>query len=128
VIIMGVQFIKTPAGDEMAVLPRAEYDALIEAAAEISEDAADIAAYDAAKADKVGSAPLPFEVSQEILKGASLLKALRVWRNETQMHLAFKTETSQGLISDLENRRRDLTEDMASRLAIALDVPRHWLS
>jgi antitoxin component HigA of HigAB toxin-antitoxin module len=127
VIIMGVQFIKTPAGDEMAVLPRAEYDALIEAALEAGEDAADIAAYEAAKADKIGSAPLPFEVSQAMLKGASLLKALRLWRNETQMHLAFKTETSQGLISDLENRRRDLTGEMARRLSIALDIPRDWL-
>jgi antitoxin component HigA of HigAB toxin-antitoxin module len=124
---MGVQFIKTPTGDEMAVLPRAEYDALIEAAAEAEEDAADTAAYDAAKADKKGSTQLPFEVSQAILKGASLLKALRLWRDETQEHLAFKTHTSQGFVSDLENRRRDLTDEMAERLAKALRVPKDWL-
>lgn len=124
---MGVQFIKTPAGGEMAVLPREEYEALIDAAAEAEEDDADIAAYDAAKADKSGSAPLPFEVSQAMLKGASLLKALRVWRSETQVHLAFKTNTSQGFISDLENRRRDLTDEMAQRLAKALKVPKDWL-
>jgi antitoxin component HigA of HigAB toxin-antitoxin module len=124
---MGVQFIKTPAGDEMVVLPRAEYDALIEAAAEAEEDAADIAAYDAAKANSATSKPLPFEVSQSILKGNSLLKALRLWRDETQMHLALKTQTSQGFISELENRQRGMTDEMAQRLAKALKVPKSWL-
>jgi transcriptional regulator with XRE-family HTH domain len=62
-----------------------------------------------------------------MLKGASLLKALRVWRAETQEHIAFKTQTSQGFISDLENRRRDLTDEMAQRLAKALKVPKSWL-
>jgi transcriptional regulator with XRE-family HTH domain len=77
--------------------------------------------------DKDGLTPLPFEVSQAMLKGASLLKALRLWRDETQLHLAHVTGTSQGLISDLENRRRDITEEMARRLARALDVPVRWL-
>jgi antitoxin component HigA of HigAB toxin-antitoxin module len=125
---MGVQFIKTPNGEEMAMLPRAEYDALVGAASEAAEDAADVAAFDAAMANQAGRTPLPFEVSQSILKGDSLLKALRLWRKETQLHLAFKTHTSQGLISDLENRRRDLTVEMARRLAKALDVPRTWLT
>src|SRR4051812_21772513 len=112
---MGAQFIKSPSGEDMVVLPRGEYDALIEAAEEALEDAADVAAYDAAVAG--GIEPLPFEVSQAVLKGASRLKAIRLWRDETQMHLAFRTETSQGLISDLENRRRDMTAEMARRLA-----------
>ena len=43
----------TPKGDEMVVLPKADYDALLAAAhviAEANEDAADVAAYDAAMA------------------------------------------------------------------------------
>jgi hypothetical protein len=122
---MGAQFIKSPSGEDMVVLPRSEYDALIEAAEDALEDAADVAAYDAAMA--AGVEPLPFEVSQAVLKGASRLKAIRLWRDETQMHLAFRTETSQGLISDLENRRRDMTAEMARRLAEVLDVPVSWL-
>jgi DNA-binding XRE family transcriptional regulator len=110
------------------VLTRAEYESLVRAAEEAEEEAADIAAYDAAKAEAAGSDRLPFKVSQLMLKGATLLKALRLWRDETQLHLAFKTGTSQGFISDLENGRRNMTDDVAQRLAEVLDVPRHWLT
>lgn len=124
---MAVQTIKTPGGEELVVLTKGEYEALVRAAEEAEEDAADIAAYDAAKADNAGSERLPFEVSQMMLKGASLLKALRLWRHETQLHLAFKTDVSQGFISDLESGRRHMTDEVARRLAEALAIPEHWL-
>lgn len=127
---MGVQLIRTPNGDEMIVLPKAEYEELIriaEAAAEIAEDAADVAAYDAAMADPLGSQPLPVEVSHHILKGAGTLKAFRLWRNLSQVDLAERSGTSQGYISDLESRRRKITPDLAPKLATALDIPEHWL-
>jgi mRNA-degrading endonuclease RelE of RelBE toxin-antitoxin system len=121
------QTIRTPGGEEMVMLPKAEYEALLRAAAEAAEDTADIAAYDSAKANLEGSERLPFEVSQLMLQGNSLLKALRIWRDETQLHLAFKTGTSQGFVSDLENGRRKMTEYVSERLAKALDVPVSWL-
>lgn len=124
---MGVQFIKTPSGEEMAVLPRAEYEALLRAVAEAEEDAADIAAYDAAKADAAGSERLPFEVSQAVLKGTGLLKALRLWRGKGQVELAHEIATSQGFLSDLESGRRKITGDVARKLATALDIPESWL-
>lgn len=125
---MTVQTIKTPNGEELIVLSKAEYEALVRAAEEAEEEAADIAAYDAARADITGSERLPFEVSQMMLKGASLLKALRLWRDETQLHLAHKTDISQGFISDLESGRRNMTDEVAHRLAQALAVPKHWLA
>jgi antitoxin component HigA of HigAB toxin-antitoxin module len=124
---MSVQIIKTPNGEEMVLLSRAEYDGLLEALAEAEEDLADIAAYDAAMADPLGSEPLPAEVSRHILKGASLLKALRLWRQLGQVELATSVDLSQGFLSDLENRKRKLTSDVAQKLATALDVPVHWL-
>jgi antitoxin component HigA of HigAB toxin-antitoxin module len=124
---MGVQFIKSPSGDELAILPRSEYEALIHAAEELAEDAADVAAYDAAMADELGRQPLPADLSQLILKGNGLLKSLRLWRNLGQVELAEATGTSQGFISDLETNRRKVTGDMAKKLAKALDVPEHWL-
>lgn len=125
---MAVQFIKTPAGDELAVLPRSEYEELVDALAEAEEDRADIAAYDAAKADPHGIDPLPLEVSKHISAGAGLLKAIRLWRGISQVDLAAKAKLSQGFLSDLENRRRKRTPDVARRLASALDVPEHWLT
>jgi len=125
---MAVQTIKTPNGEELIVLTKAEYEALVRAAEEAEEDAADIAAYDAAKSDIPGLERLPFEVSQEVLKGASLFKALRLWRGETQLHLSHRTGISQGFISDLESGRRNMTDEVARRLAEALAVPEHWLA
>lgn len=124
---MDAQFFKTPNGDEMVVLSKADYQELVRIAEEAEEDAADVAAFDAAMADPKGLAPLPFEVSQHILKGASLLKALRLWRDAGQVKLAHDIGTSQGFISDIENGRRKITEEVALRLAKALDIPGHWL-
>jgi hypothetical protein len=127
VIIMGVQFIKTPVGDEMAVLPRAEYDALIEAALEAGEDAADIAAYEAAKQTRSAPHRYPSRYRKRCSKGRASSRHCAYGATSLRCTWLFKTETSQGLISDLENRRRHLTEEMARRLSIALDIPRDWL-
>lgn len=124
---MGAQFFTTPSGEEMVVLSRGDYEELVQAAEEAAEDAADIAAFDAAVADSQGLERLPFAVSQEILKGAGLLKAIRLWRGVGQVKLASDIGMSQGFISDLESGRRKMTEEVALRLAEALDVPKHWL-
>ena len=121
------QFIKSPSGDELVVLPRAEYDELVRIAEEAAEDAADVAIYDARKADMRGSEPIPLEVSRHVLKGTGLLKAFRLWRGLSQTELAERSGTSQGYISDIESRRRKLTEDTATRLAATLDIPDDWL-
>ncbi|MDR3475954.1 MAG: helix-turn-helix transcriptional regulator [Devosia sp.] len=122
------QFIKTPNGEELVVLSRADYEALVQAAADAEEDAADVAIYDARKADLVGSRALPAEVSRAMLGGASLLKALRLWRDVGQVKLASDIGVnSQGFISDLENGRRQMTDEVARRIAAALDVPESWL-
>jgi hypothetical protein len=124
---MTAQIIKTPSGEELVVLSKAEYEALLHALAEAEEDLADIAAYDAAKADPLGSDALPAEVSRHILDGTGLLKALRLWRQKGQVDLAKEAGISQGVLSDLESRKRKLTPEVSERLAAALGVPLHWL-
>jgi hypothetical protein len=47
----GPQIIRTPSGEELVVLPRAEYEALLERADREVEDADDVAIYDARKAE-----------------------------------------------------------------------------
>lgn len=91
------------------------------------EDAPHTAAFVVAMADRSSREPLPRQVSQAMLKGDSVLKALRQWRDVGQVKLAKDIGTSQGFVSDLENHRRKLTEDVATRIATALDIPRHWL-
>jgi hypothetical protein len=80
------QIIRTPSGEELVVLPRAEYEALIERANHAAEDADDVAIYDARKAELAagGVVLLPPEVGAAILRGESRLKAIRNWRGKTQ--------------------------------------------
>jgi transcriptional regulator with XRE-family HTH domain len=71
---------------------------------------------------------LPQAVSGAKLKGDSLLRALRRWRDITQSELAAKAEVGQGYISDLESRRKAGAPETLRRLAQALDVPLEWLA
>lgn len=123
------QIIRTAGGEELVVLPRAEYEALIKRAADGAEDADDVAIYDARKAEMAADgAGLPPELSAAILRGESRLKAVRNWRDVTQMQLEFKTGIGQGYLSDLENGRRSGTPETIAKLAQALDVPVEWIS
>jgi len=123
------QIIRTPGGEELVVLPRAEYEALLDRADHEAEDADDVAMYDNRKAELAGSGGvLPPEVSAAILRGDSRLKAIRHWRDMTQMQVEFKTGIGQGYLSDLENGRRAGTPETIAKLAQALDVPVAWLS
>jgi DNA-binding XRE family transcriptional regulator len=123
------QIIRTPNGEELVVLPRAEYDSLVERADHEAEDAEDVAIYDARKGElAAGGVVLPPEVSAAILRGDSRLKAVRNWRGETQLHLSFMTGVAQGYLSDLESGRRTGTPETIVKLAQALNVPAEWLS
>ena len=123
---MKVQFITSPTGEEMAVLARADYDALAALAAETEEDMADIALFEARKAET--SPLLPQEVSARLLRGESLLKAVRNWRDMTQKSVAenCNVNISQGSLSDLESGRRKGDPETLAKLAEIYDVPRAW--
>jgi DNA-binding XRE family transcriptional regulator len=123
------QIIRTPNGEELVVLSRAEYEALRARADHEAEDTEDVAIYDARKAElAAGGVVLPPEVSAAVLRGENRLKAIRNWRGETQLHLNFKTGIGQGYLSDLENGRRSGTPETIAKLAQALNVPVEWLS
>ncbi len=123
------QFITTPGGHELVVIPRAEYEALLAAAAEAEEDAADAAVYDRRKAELAArtSACLPNEVSDAMLRGASLLTALRKWRGFRQTELAEKAGLSQSYLSALEAGQRQGTAETLAAIARVLDIPMQWL-
>ena len=123
------QIIRTPSGEELVVVPRAEYEALLAGVDREAEDACDVAIYDARKAElAVGGVVLPPEVSAAILRGESRLKAIRKWRDETQLHLEFKTGIGQGYLSDLENGRRTGTPETIAKLARSLNLPVEFLA
>ena len=121
-----VASVVTPGGEELVLLPRAEYEALVKRAEDAEEDAADVAIYDARRAE--ASPALPADVSMAILRGDNRLKALRQWRDVGQVYVASKAEISQGFLSDLENGKRNMTKEVRRRIARILDVPETWLA
>ena len=122
------KFIKT-AGAELVLLTRAEFDKLIAIAEEAEENAADIAIYDARKAELAADANshLPRQVSAMLLRGDRLIKALRKWKGMTQTELVFKTGLAQGYLSDLESGRRTGTDETLKLIAEKLGVDPSWL-
>jgi len=118
------QIILTPAGEELVVLPRAEYDILLAQAAVSDEDEDDVAMYDLRKPE---ASALPHEVSAGMLRGDTLLRAIRRWRGVSQIEVARRSGLGQGYLSDLEKKRRTGTEATMERLAAVLDVPADWL-
>ena len=126
---MNPQIIKTPNGEELVVLTRTEYDALVAAAEPYDEDADDVAIFDERMAELAtsGDARLPPQVTSAMLRGDSLLKALRNWRDITQMELSFRTNLSQNYISELESGRRKGTKETLALIAEKLNVDKSWL-
>lgn len=118
------QHITTPAGEELVILPRAEYEALT-AGLDQDEDEADIAAFDAAMADLEAGVDerLPVKVSTLILKGASRLTAWRKHRGWTQQALAEAATIGQGYLSEIERGHKTGGPETLRRLAEVLDVP-----
>jgi len=114
----------------MVIIPLADYKALLDRAAEAAEDAADVAIYDERKARlAAGDADkLPLEVSAAMLKGESLLKALRGWREMTQTQVADQAGIRQGYYSEIENGTRRGSAEVLAAIARALDVHEKWLA
>ncbi len=120
---MNVRFQKTRRG-EVAILPRKEYEALVARAAEADEDAGTARLVASARKEVAAGAELiPKEIVDRLAKGENPVRVLREWRDITQTHLAFKTNLSQGHISDIESGRRTGTPGALRLIADMLKVP-----
>jgi ribosome-binding protein aMBF1 (putative translation factor) len=126
---MGVKFQKTPRG-EVAILPRKEYELLVAKASEAEEDEGSARIVSRARKEVAGGGPLlPKDVVDRLANGENPVHVLREWRERdwpggmTQMYLSYKTNLSQGYISDIENGRRTGTVAALRAIANALKVP-----
>jgi hypothetical protein len=120
---MNVRFQKTARG-EVAILPRKEYEALVVKAAEADEDAGMARLVRRVRSEIAAGAPLlPKHVVDRLAQGKNPVRVLREWRDVTQLYLSFKTNLSQGYISDVETGRRKGTAAALRRIADTLKVP-----
>ena len=113
----------TPKGDEMVILPRAEYEALVAAVSQ--EEDAEAAAFDEAMTalasgkDRVLTSD---EMRSRYLR-PGFLRGARKGRGLTQGELAEKVGIAQGHLSDIEAGRRNGSPETMERIARALEVP-----
>jgi hypothetical protein len=123
-IVMKVQTIETERGDNLVVLSRRDYDALLARAGD--EDAEDRMTLLIA-AEARGEEPLPEPVSAAILRGDSLCAAVRRWRGISQAELSLKSGVALVELDDIEQRRIAGSPETLADLAKQLNVPRSWL-
>lgn len=111
---------RTPAGEEMVVLPRSDYDRLLDAA----EMAADIGAFDdVQRALAAGEEELvPLEVVDRMLAGESPVRVWRQHRGLTLEQLATRAGMAANYLSQIETGKRVGTVDRLKALAEALDL------
>src|SRR5258706_6613457 len=85
-----VQFIHTPGGDDLAVLPRNEYNRLVALATEAQEDAAASRIIrNSTRALKEGrEIALPKAVADRLANGDNAVRVIREWRGVVQGVLA----------------------------------------
>jgi DNA-binding XRE family transcriptional regulator len=114
-----VQYIKTPAGDDLAVLPRGDFEALLRAA-EDAEDAAIIR--EGLAALESGEEVFPDAIAGRLIAGENPVRVFREWRGLTQPALAKVSGLSQSHLSLIESGRRGPGRKALARLAEALGV------
>lgn len=117
---MNVQIIKTPHGEEMAVLPKADYDKLIEAL----EDQEDIAAARSFREKLVAGEEelIPSEFVNRMIDGESKIRVWRDYRGMTAKALADAAGISAPYLSQIESGVREGSLDAMKKIADALGI------
>lgn len=118
-----VQFIKTEQGDELAVLPRREYERLKALAASEDVGTARIVRKTKAAVAAGQEVLLPKVIVDRLADGESPVRILREWRDLTQTDVSSLARISQSHLSDIESGRRVGTPAALRRIADALKVP-----
>ena len=117
-----VQIIKTR-GEDLVVLSRRDYDALL---ARAGDDAAEDAMTQRILAETKAQTALPADVMDRIVEGENPIAVLLEHRKLTQAELARLTGLSQPFISKLVRGevggRRDTMEKLCTALRVSADV------
>jgi len=118
-----VQFIKTAGGEELAILPKSEYERLAKLVADEDIGTARIV-HDAR--DKIATdreVMVPKAVVDRLAARENPIRVLREWRAMTQVELAAAVGITQGYLSDLEAGKRNGPVALHQKIGQALGVP-----
>jgi DNA-binding XRE family transcriptional regulator len=118
-----VQFIKTAEGEELAVLPKSEYDRLVALATSENVGTARIVHRARAAIAAGQEIVIPKIVVDRLAAGENPIRVLRNWREMTQAELVVAVGITQGYLSDLEAGKRKGPVALHQKFARALGVP-----
>ena len=112
--------VTTPGGEELVLVPRADYERLVEAAEQLT----DVSAYDEAKRRLAAGEDemLPAAMVERLLAGENALRVWREHRGLSASELAGRAGLSQAYVSQLETGKRDGSVAALGALARALGV------
>lgn len=96
---------KTPNGEDMIVLSKSDYEALLERA-ELAEDIAAVDAYRKKLADGNEEA-IPEEFADRLIDGDNPIRVYRELRGMSAKELAERTSISAAFLSEIENGKKD---------------------
>jgi DNA-binding XRE family transcriptional regulator len=114
------EIITTPSGDKMAVIPLAEYKALVE----MAEDAVDLRAYDIAKRRLAAGEDelIPAEFVNRMIDGENKVRVWREYRGITVKALAEASGVTPAYLSQIETGAREGTVETFKKISSALRV------
>jgi DNA-binding XRE family transcriptional regulator len=118
-----VQFIKTAGGEELAILPKSEYDRLARLVADEDIGTARVVRNAREKIAAGREVMVPKAVVDRLAAGENPIRVLREWRAMTQTELVVKIGITQGYLSDLEAGKRKGPVALHQKIARALGVP-----
>lgn len=118
-----VQFIKTAGGEELAILPKSEYERLARLVADEDLGTARIVHNARNKIAAGREVMVPKAVVDRLAARENPIRVLREWRAMTQTELAVRIGITQGYLSDLEAGRRKGPVALHQKIAQALGVP-----
>lgn len=104
---------------EFAVLPWADYQAMIDRVEELQDivDAENVSA-----AIQAGEETFPQELVDRLIRGENPIKIWREYRGMTAASLASLVGVTSSAISQIESGKRGVSVDLLKKLATALDV------
>ncbi len=112
---MLTSFFTTEGGEELTIMPRAAYEALIDAADE-AQDLIDVRA-------RRDEPTISHDLAMAVIKGE--MSPVEAWRKElglTQAQLAEKADVRAATISDIESGKSRGRMDVMQRIAAALGL------
>jgi DNA-binding XRE family transcriptional regulator len=124
--MMGKSQVIHTAGEDLIVIARSDYEALLARAGdEAGEDAMTARIVDAAKAKiaRGEDVALPSAVWHAIESGEHPIRAIRKYRGLTQTELAGQAGLRQGYIADIEAGKKSPDGASLKAIAAALGVP-----